>query len=88
VTRSDAIQFLASGDARYDIVFLDPPFAADLWSSAAQALETHERLAPGAWIYVEAPVDAVAQLPESWDLHREGRAGGVRYALYRRSVKL
>jgi len=88
VTRSDALQFVASGDARYDIVFLDPPFAADLWSSIAQALETHERLAPDAWIYVEAPVDAVAQLPAGWDLHREGRAGGVRYALYRRSVKL
>jgi len=88
VTRSDAMRFLAEGAARYDIVFLDPPFAADLWTCAAQALETHERLAPGAWIYVEAPVDAVAQLPAGWDLHREGRAGGVRYALYRRSVKL
>ena len=88
VTRSDAMRFLAEGAARYDIVFLDPPFAADLWSSAAQALETHERLAPDAWIYVEAPVDAVVQLPAGWDLHREGRAGGVRYALYRRSVKL
>ena len=88
VTRSDALQFVASGDARYDIVFLDPPFAADLWSSTAQALETHERLAPDAWIYVEAPVDAAVQVPGGWDLHREGRAGGVRYALYRRSVKL
>ena len=88
VTRSDAMRFLAEGAARYDIVFLDPPFAADLWSSTAQALETHERLAPGAWIYVEAPVDAAVQVPGGWDLHREGRAGGVRYALYRRSVKL
>ena len=88
VTRSDAMRFLAEGAARYDIVFLDPPFAADLWTPAAQALETHERLAPGAWIYVEAPFDAVVQVPEGWDLQREGRAGGVRYALYRRSVKL
>ena len=88
VTRGDAMRFLAEGAARYDIVFLDPPFVADLWSPAAQALETAQRLAAGAWIYVEAPVDAVAELPEGWDLHREGRAGGVRYSLYRRSAKL
>jgi 16S rRNA (guanine966-N2)-methyltransferase len=88
VTRSDALQFLANGDTRYDIVFVDPPFAADLWAQAAQALETHERLAPAAWVYVESPVDAIPELPVTWNLHREGRAGSVRYALYRRSVKL
>jgi 16S rRNA (guanine966-N2)-methyltransferase len=89
VSRSDALQFLANGgDARYDLVFLDPPFVADLWSTTAQALETHERLAPTGWIYVESPLEAVPELPATWNLHREGRAGSVRYALYRRSVKL
>jgi 16S rRNA (guanine966-N2)-methyltransferase len=91
VHRADALRYLAESDARYDIVFLDPPFTADLWTATAQALETHARLAPGAWIYVESPATEIPALPLVWSLHREGRAGAVRFALYRRteaSVKL
>jgi 16S rRNA (guanine966-N2)-methyltransferase len=88
VHRRDAIQFLMATDARYDIVFLDPPFTAGLWTAAAQALEEHDRVAAGALIYVESPAQEIPELPAHWDLHREGRAGGVRYALYRRSAKL
>jgi 16S rRNA (guanine966-N2)-methyltransferase len=88
VHRRDALQFLAATDARYDIVFLDPPFTAGLWSAAAQALEAHDRLQPDALIYVESPTQEIPALPANWQLHREGRAGTVRYALYRRSAKL
>jgi 16S rRNA (guanine966-N2)-methyltransferase len=37
-----------------------------------------------AWIYVESPRAKVPALPLSWRLHREGQAGEVRFALYRR----
>jgi 16S rRNA (guanine966-N2)-methyltransferase len=67
----------------FDIVFLDPPFAADLWSAAAAGLE-RGWLAEDAWIYVESPVDAAIALPATWRLRREGRAGSARHALYRR----
>lgn len=88
---SDALRFLAQGGERYDIVFLDPPFAANLWGDAARVLEAHGRLKESAWIYVESPADCTPDLPQNWALHREGRAGEVGYALYRRagpSVKL
>lgn len=88
VHRSDALQFLAVTDARYDLVFLDPPFTAGLWTTVAQALESHDRLQSDAWIYVESPAQEIPVMPLSWKLHREGRAGAVRYALYRRSAKL
>jgi len=88
VHRRDALQFLAATDARYDIVFLDPPFGAGLWGAAAQALEAHDRLQADALIYVESPAQEIPVLPANWQLHREGRAGAVRYALYRRSAKL
>jgi len=88
VHRRDALQFLAATDAHYDIVFLDPPFTAGLWTAAAQALEAHDRLVPDALIYVESPAQEIPELPTNWNLHREGRAGAVRYALYRRSAKL
>jgi 16S rRNA (guanine966-N2)-methyltransferase len=91
VTRSDSLRFLESTDATYDLVFLDPPFTAGLWAAVAAALENHQRLRPQAWIYVESPAQASLALPDNWQLHREGRAGSVRFALYRRadpSVKL
>jgi len=37
---------------------------------------------------VESPADTAPALPAHWTLHRESRAGAVRYALYRRSAKL
>src|SRR5580765_815361 len=39
VVRSDALRFLGETDVRYDVVFLDPPFGAALWTPAAVALE-------------------------------------------------
>lgn len=91
VHSGDALTFLRGGDARYDVVFLDPPFPANLWGAAAQTLEMHARLSAGAMIYLESPAGILLQLPENWLPHREGRAGAVRFALYRRgepSVKL
>ncbi|HEX6833714.1 MAG TPA: RsmD family RNA methyltransferase, partial [Rudaea sp.] len=86
---SEAVALLgAAPEQAYDIVFLDPPFDADLWSAAAQALEGNGWLAASAWIYVEMPADAAPELPATWLPHREARAGAVRYALYRRSAKL
>ena len=84
VFRAQAQTFLASSAACYDIVFLDPPFAADWWVPAAQALLEHGRLKPAAWLYVESPAQQAIELPAQFRLHREGHAGAVRYALYRR----
>jgi 16S rRNA (guanine966-N2)-methyltransferase len=85
VHQEHAAQFLASHADRYEGVFLDPPFTAELWSDAAYALEKHDRLTADAWIYVESPHGQVLDLPSKWMLHREGRAGAVRFALYRRA---
>jgi 16S rRNA (guanine966-N2)-methyltransferase len=68
----------------YAIVFLDPPYAADLWSSVSQRLEEGGFLADGALIYVESPRGSIPTLPSGWRLHRELEAGDVRAALYRR----
>ncbi|HJT98256.1 MAG TPA: 16S rRNA (guanine(966)-N(2))-methyltransferase RsmD [Rhodanobacteraceae bacterium] len=86
VVETDALALIAaSAETRFDIAFLDPPFAADLWSESARRLESGGWLAGGAWIYVESPLDAALALPAAWTPHREGRAGAVRFALYRRT---
>ena len=84
VATADALAYLQGAPQPYGLVFLDPPFAQDLWTPLAQRLEQGGWLAPAAWIYVESPRHAELALPDTWALHREGVAGEVRYALHRR----
>jgi 16S rRNA (guanine966-N2)-methyltransferase len=81
---ADAMDFLATAPAQaFDVVFLDPPFDAGLWTRAAELLDAKGWLLPETYVYVESPVDAAFELPEVLGLHREARAGAVRGALYR-----
>ena len=83
---ADEAEAMLGGSAQaFDVVFMDPPFGADLWNDSAHRLESGGWLSGDAWIYVESPADAELALPPTWMLHREGRAGGVRFALYRRA---
>ena len=88
VTALDAAQFLHGAPQAQDLVFLDPPFALGRWSALAGQLEQGGWLAAQAWIYVESPRTIAPALPPSWQLHREGHAGEVRFALYRRALPL
>lgn len=77
LARADALEFLRSDTGQYDVVFLDPPFKSDYWRRVAPLLP--RRLGPGALVYHEsAPGRETA--PE-WEVHRQGRAGQVRYQL-------
>jgi len=85
VVQEDALRWLAQpATTRYDIAFLDPPFAAGLWNQVLAALPAH--LADDAWLYLEAPHDAAPVLGPDWQQHREGSTRDVRYALYRRAA--
>ncbi|MFC4764369.1 16S rRNA (guanine(966)-N(2))-methyltransferase RsmD [Dyella koreensis] len=88
VSAADAGAYLQGTAQPYGLVFLDPPFALSLWSVLARQLEDGGWLTPAAWIYVESPRATVPALPANWQLHREGQAGEVRYALYRRTSEL
>ena len=82
---ADALHWLAQPAGKFDLVFLDPPFPAALWAESARRLEAGGWLDESAWIHVEAPADAVLELPPNWSVHRESRAGAVHFAVYRRS---
>lgn len=85
VVQADALQWLRQpGAAPFDLAFVDPPFAAGLWDAVLQTLPA--RLADGAWLYLESPLDLACAPPGDWRLHREGRTREVRYALYRRAA--
>jgi len=83
VIQADALRWLAAPlHGRFDLVFLDPPFADDLWCPALAALAPWQ--ADGAWLYLETPPDSQIDPGPGWHLHREGHSRQTRYALYRR----
>ncbi|MFT7560236.1 MAG: 16S rRNA (guanine966-N2)-methyltransferase [Flavobacteriales bacterium] len=78
----NSVQWLdQSTDKPYDIVFIDPPFAAKLWDESFKVLEHRKLLADRALIYVESPRDTKLQLPENWEILREKSSGSLSYRL-------
>jgi len=83
IEAADALAWMArSAPARFDLVFIDPPFDADLFIPALQAAA--RLLIPGGVVYLEADRSladdpALAQL--NVRLHRHGRAGAVHFHL-------
>jgi 16S rRNA (guanine966-N2)-methyltransferase len=87
IVQDDALRWLAGqeGAPPFDIAFLDPPFDAQLWAPALQALP--QRLAESGWLYVESPDRLVPPPPAGWILHRELRTAQAHAALYQRSAE-
>lgn len=65
----------------FDVVFLDPPYALNLWTTLANLIDP--LLNPAAKIYVEAdrPMQQL-ELPSHWQLLKQTRAGQVHAGLY------
>ena len=86
VERADAIAWMARCAAgRFDLVLLDPPFAAGL---AATGLASAARVvAVQGWVYLEsaAAIQAGPAVPAGLELHRATRAGAVQAQLFRRT---
>ena len=101
IVRADALRFL-EGEARrssgaaggHDVVFLDPPFRLGLLPVLLARVEGC--LAPGGWVYVEAPaasadgpgvLDALGNAAP-WATIRQARAGAVEYRILARQADL
>ncbi len=88
IERADAVKFLQGSAQPFEIVFLDPPFAAGVLSSAATLLEERGWLAPEALIYVESSARAaLPALPPSWQPLKAKQAGEVGYHLFARVAR-
>lgn len=82
VRHTDAQRYLAGVPVAFDLVFLDPPFAADELGAAAVRLDAGW-LAAGARVYMEhAARTPLPALPQRWRELRAGRAGEVGYHLF------
>ena len=78
---SDARAYLSRETRKFDVIFLDPPFAADEWPWLLPLCEA--RLAGGGFVYGEARRALEPPAPlETW---RHAKAGHVHYHLFRRA---
>jgi len=79
----DARMYLSRDcEAPFDIVFIDPPFAAELHDELCRLLAAGAWLAESARIYIELDRDQPElALPEAWSILKNKTAGKVRYVL-------
>ena len=85
VHETDAVEFLGSNDSPpFDIVFLDPPFAAGVTAEMCRLLVQGQLLAADARVYIEQDrAGSNPELPQGWQVLKNKTAGNVRYMLVR-----
>lgn len=91
IVRSNAQDYLSRIDgreAKFGLVFLDPPFADDCLLEISEMLEKSGCLKSKALIYVESgsavPLTNQLVTLDNWHLLKEKKAGAVRFALFQR----
>ena len=79
-------QSLARAGERFDVIFIDPPYASAQQLAALRAVQP--LVAPQGLVYVETDIADLFEALDSkgWALWRQGRAGQVHFALLRRNT--
>ena len=88
VRHMDALDYLRGENTeRFDIVFLDPPFAAGMIDDLCRLVADQKILANDAYIYIEQERSKTEpELPAGWDVLKNKTAGSVRYMLVRQET--
>jgi len=82
VETSDSFAWLGRpATARFDLVFIDPPFGTDYAQRILPLLAPW--LADEAWVYVETGRSTRIEVPSTYQLYREGSTREVWYRLFR-----
>lgn len=88
VIQADALEWLDSDGAAFDIIFLDPPFGLFSPAELCARIDSCGRLRPMGLVYLETGAEEPnpPTLPDGWRLLKSQRAGQVRYHLASRDV--
>lgn len=86
VVNGDSLEFLNGTEERFDLVFLDPPYASGLQERALERLTApgFDILAPYGIIVAEHPAGRALSVPASCRLRRAYRYGKIAVTLFRR----
>ena len=84
VLQCDALGILKSGE-KFDLIFLDPPYADDLLERAVAHIARFDILAPDGIMIAESPAEKeLPKLSAPYRVAREYRYGRIKVTLYRR----
>jgi 16S rRNA (guanine966-N2)-methyltransferase len=81
IIKADAITFLANTTKVFDIIFLDPPYQTRLLPECLELIFEHQLLAADGLIYIEDNQDLAINIPKSFTLVKQKKAGAVHYGL-------
>ena len=78
---ADIMQVLKQSTQKYDFIFIDPPFASQLYESVLSIILERDLLADKGMIYVEADLQSIPTLSTHWCIQKEKKVGQVWAAL-------
>jgi len=85
VRQGDSISYLKSGE-KFDIIFLDPPYASDLLQQALAEITRFDICRAHGIIVAESDADTVLPAVNApFSLYREYRYGKIKLTVYHRS---
>lgn len=85
VVCGDAASFLAPTGGKFDLIFMDPPYAANLWKNALQAIYQFDILSNHGIIICESPAQQdMPPMEAPYFLHRVYRYGRIKVTTYHR----
>ncbi len=87
VVQSDYMAFLTRAEGRFDLVFLDPPYASGLLEKALHAIAAIDIVSENGIILCESAAGKeLPQLSQPYEKSREYRYGKIMITLYRRAI--
>ena len=87
VVQGDGVAFLTGCREKFDLVFLDPPYASGLLDRALEAISKIDIMSENGIIVCESGAEQVLpELSTPYEKGREYRYGKIKVTLYRRTV--
>ena len=84
IRQGEALPYLRSGE-KFDIVFLDPPYASGLLAQALTDIAAFDICRPHGIIVAESAADTVLpDMPAPYSLYREYKYGKIKLTVYHR----
>ena len=78
VRNTSAEDYLSNFEGeKYGLVFIDPPFAANLWQDTFEALINADCLTENALVYLESPINPEFTLPPGWEIQKSKNFGSI-----------
>ncbi|MFT5259331.1 MAG: 16S rRNA (guanine966-N2)-methyltransferase [Saprospiraceae bacterium] len=82
ITACAGLEYIATTVRKFDLIFLDPPFASDELAKACYHIDKMNLLNLDGLVYLESPSDLKKlPIPDTWVVLKQAHKGAVSYTL-------